>query len=88
MIFCSLAKPEHIEKLFNYVTKEPEADASENVKFRYGLRVKRDEFLESKGLWAMRGVNAVVKDGKRGKEAEEKKRRLLRDRRVRRLTEE
>lgn len=32
-----LAKPEHVEKLFNYVTKEPEASASENVKFRYPM---------------------------------------------------
>lgn len=33
-VFCSLAKPEHVEKLFNYVTKEPSSEASENVKFR------------------------------------------------------
>lgn len=39
--FCSLAKPEHVEKLFNYVTKEPEASASENVKFRYAVEVVR-----------------------------------------------
>ena len=36
--FCSLAKPEHVEKLFNYVTKEPARDASENVKFRYVMK--------------------------------------------------
>ena len=37
--FCSLAKPEHVEKLFNYVTKEPSPDASENVKFRCVMKL-------------------------------------------------